>query len=411
MNEEKKATKNIIMLYGLNLAQLVLPLATLPYLTRVLSVSGYGAVSYVKAVMVYMTLIIEFGFILSGTKEVVDASNNTKRLGKIMGKVTQGKLILATVSFIVLIVMIRCIPILSHYSLFTILSFVPPFLSIFLFDYLFRGLEKMQILTIRYLITKGVSTVLTFVFIKNDSEINLIPVLDIVGSIVAIVWIYHEFKKLNIVISFVPLSNVLENLKLSFVYFLSSIATTAFGAFNTFCVGIFLSPKDVAYWGVVMSMVGAVQSMYSPISDGIYPNMIRTQSLKLFMKVVLFFIPLLIMGSIVVYFGSNIILLIVGGTKYSYSARYLRECIPLLVISFFSILFGWPLLGAIGKVRQTTFSTVLTSIIQVVGILLLYVFHAFTIDYLILIRTVTELFMAVLRLGFAYKYKSNFSMN
>ena len=294
MNEGKKATKNIVMLYGLNLAQLVLPLFTLPYLTRVLSVDGYGVVNYVRAVMGYMTLIIEFGFILSGTKEIVDAKNDKEKIGKIVGKITQGKLILTVISFALLLIMIKLIPILSRHSLFSILSFVPAFLSIFLFDYLFRGLERMQILTIRYLITKGISTVLTFIVIKNDSDINLIPILDIIGTVVAIIWIYYELKNNSIKIKFVSIKEVLQNLRLSFIYFLSSIATTAFGALNTICVGIYLSSADVAYWGVVMSIVGAVQSMYAPISDGIYPNMIKTKSLNLFFKIILFFVPFLL---------------------------------------------------------------------------------------------------------------------
>ena len=409
MKEEQKVTKNIIMLYGLNIAQLALPLITLPYLTRILSVNGYGVVSYVKSLMVYMTLIIEFGFILSGTKEVVDAKNDREKIGRIVGKITQAKLLLSIVSFIVLIAMIEFIPILHDYPLFTILSFGNPFLSIFLFDYLFRGLEKMQVLTIRYLIMKGISTALTFLLIKNDNQIDLIPILDIIGSIFAIVWIRYEMVRLNIKIIFVSFRKVITNLKVSFTYFLSSIATTAFVAFNTLIVGLYLTRRSVAYWGVVISMVSAIQTMYSPISDGIYPNMIRTKSIKLFMKIIACLTPLLIIGSFIVYFGADLIIQIVGGDKYVYAARYLIEFIPFLSISFFSVMFGWPLLGAIGRVKETTFTTVLTAIIQVLGIILLVLFNLLTISNLIILRTATELFMAILRLGFTIKYRSEFN--
>ena len=53
------------MLYIMNIAKLVFPLITLPYLTRVLSVDCYGVVSYVKATMVYAQLVVDFGFMLS----------------------------------------------------------------------------------------------------------------------------------------------------------------------------------------------------------------------------------------------------------------------------------------------------------------------------------------------------------
>ena len=65
--KQKNVLKNIIMLYGMSIAKIVFPLLTLPYLTRVLSVESYGVVSYVKAVMQYMQLGVDFGFMLSGT--------------------------------------------------------------------------------------------------------------------------------------------------------------------------------------------------------------------------------------------------------------------------------------------------------------------------------------------------------
>ena len=64
------------MLYGMSIAKIVFPLLTLPYLTRVLSVESYGVVSYVKAVMQYMQLVVDFGFMLSGTKDIVNAKND-----------------------------------------------------------------------------------------------------------------------------------------------------------------------------------------------------------------------------------------------------------------------------------------------------------------------------------------------
>ena len=68
---KRNILKNIIMLYGLSIAKIVFPLLTLPYLTRVLSVDTYGVVSYVKTIMTYMQIFVDFGFILSGTKDII----------------------------------------------------------------------------------------------------------------------------------------------------------------------------------------------------------------------------------------------------------------------------------------------------------------------------------------------------
>lgn len=405
---DKRVTNNIVMLYILNITQLALPLVTLPYLTRVLSVSGYGIVSYVKSLIIYATLIIEFGYLLSGTREVVNAKSDKQKLGLIMGRITEAKLLLSLVAFAALLGMIAVVPLLHRYPIFTILSFGTPFLSIFLFDYLFRGLERMEIITYRFLIMKSISTVLTFVLIHGDQQLLLIPLLDVLGSLVAIIWVWHEIRKMGIHIKFDRLVNVWDSLKVSFTYFISNVASTAFGALNTLFVGIYLSAADVAYWGLIMTMIGAVQSLYTPISDGIYPHMIATKSLCLLGRIVLLFTPLLVLGGIIAYFGAHLIMLIIGGSKYLIAAQYLRKCVPLLVISFYALIFGWPALGAIDKVRETTITTLVAAVLQVIGLFLLIISHHFTLPLLILVRTLTEAVMAGMRMGYLWRFRKLF---
>lgn len=53
--DSKNIVKNIVMLLIMNMAKLVFPLFTLPYLTRILTTNLYGSVSYVKAVMEKMS--------------------------------------------------------------------------------------------------------------------------------------------------------------------------------------------------------------------------------------------------------------------------------------------------------------------------------------------------------------------
>ena len=92
--EEKNATRNTFMLYLMNIAKMVFPLLTLPYLTRVMSTPAYGVVTYVKAVMQYMQLLLAFGFSLSATKEIVGANLDREKLSRILGDVQVAKLLL-----------------------------------------------------------------------------------------------------------------------------------------------------------------------------------------------------------------------------------------------------------------------------------------------------------------------------
>lgn len=396
------------MLYIMNIVQIVLPLITLPYLARILSISNYGVVSYVKSIMVYANLIMQFGFLLSGTRKIVEAKGNLIKIGKIIGCLTQARMILSIVSFVVLCTMIISIKILRNNALFTLLMFIPIFLDAFLFEFLFRGLEKMHIITIRYLMTKGISTILTFIIIRKNSDMILLPMLDIFSSFVAIIWIQFELKKMKIHIYRDSLRNSIQALSDSFVYFISEMSSTVFNALNTVLVGIFLSSHEIAYWGLVLAFIGAVQSLYYPVSDGIYPEMVKNHSIKLFSKILLIFTPLIIIGCAIVYFGASLIMFIVGGSKYTGAAYLLRVSVPLLFVLFYSILCGWPLLGAINKNKEVTFTTILGAIFQILGLIILILTHNFTLITILVLRTLSEAVILFSRLKLFLKYRSLF---
>lgn len=94
-----KVVQNTVMLYLMNFAKIALPLITLPYLTRVLSLNNYGTFTYVKTVMTYMQLIIDFGFLFSATKDIVEAGKDKKKIGSITGNVLIAKFILSFFHF------------------------------------------------------------------------------------------------------------------------------------------------------------------------------------------------------------------------------------------------------------------------------------------------------------------------
>lgn len=418
INEEKAYTKkttlfNTAMLYILTIAKIVFPLITLPYLTRILSKDCYGVVSYVKSYIVYAQLIVDFGFILSSVKDIVKCNGDKDKIGIVAGQTFLAKILLAFVAFIITIVCCFTIPILKEYFLFTILSYLVVFLSCFLADFLFRGIEKMHYISIVFVVMKTISTALTFVFVKNDGDILWIPILDIISSFVAIaVTLFLVAVKIRLKIRIVSFITSIIMIKDSFFYFISNMATTAFGALNTLLIGIFILDKaEIAYWSLCSTVVAAIQSLYTPITNGVYPYMIKHKNLGYIHKVLLVTMPILTIGAVVGFFTSKVILNILGGEKYVEAYVLLRCLIPLIYISFPSMLYGWPTLGAIGKVKQTSITTIVASIAQIIGLFLLILSNHFTLIAIAWLRFAVELLLFGQRFFLTYKYKGLFLKN
>lgn len=406
--KQKNVLKNIIMLYGMSIAKIVFPLLTLPYLTRVLSVESYGVVSYVKAVMQYMQLAVDFGFMLSGTRDIVNAKNDHEKLEKEVGDILLARIILAVVAFIALLGMIAMIPLLRVNAGYTLLAFATVFLSVFLLDYFFRGIEKMQVITLRFVTMRGIATAMTFVFVHSDKDILFVPLLDAIGSLVAVILVFVELKKENIAIRFSGVKTALEKLKASFVCFASDMATTAFGALNTLLIGAFLPATDVAFWSVCMQLIGAVQTMYTPIADGIYPEMIKTKSWKFIKRLLMIFMPIVFAGSAFSIAVAPYVLQIVGGEQYVAATSLFRALVPVLIFSFPGIVLGWPTLGALDKAAQVTKTTILSAVVQVASLLLLIATGRFTVMWIAIFRCVTEFVLMTSRGWYCWKYRKEF---
>lgn len=405
---KNKVLGNTLMLYIMTFAKMIFPLITLPYLTRILTVDGYAVVSYVKSAMIYMQVFLDFGFLLSATKDIVKVIDNNQSVSEILGETLQAKFILTILASIVISIAIFTIPMLRENVLYTYLSFGAILMSILLPDFLFRGIEQMQAITIRFIIMRGIATVLTFVVIKGDEQLLLIPVLDIIGTLAAVVWTWLEIKKIGYRIIWVQWHRAFSSLKKSFIYFLSDASTTVFGALNTLLVGIYLSKTDVAYWSVVMQLIAAVQSLYSPINNGIYPHMVREKNIKIPVRIFLILIPLIIGGTVFAFITGEWWLVTISGEKYRGAITVFRYMLPLLIISFPSMLFGWPCLGAIDKQKQVTQSTIVAAVVQVAILFAFIITKKFNLITIALARLVSESIMLFLRVYYCFKYRNDF---
>ena len=400
--------KNTSSLYILNIVKLLFPLLTLPYLTRVLSLDAYGMVTYVKALIAYVQLVIDFGFMLSATKNIVNACANPSKIGRIVGDTLAEKIFLSIISILIYSILMWQIPIMRENILFSVLYLLATVTNIFIFDFLFRGIEKMHAVAIPYVVSKTIITILTFIVVKDDSSILWIPILEGVGNLVAAVVSYGFLHHYGIKLSFSDLPVWVKDLKESSIYFLSNFATTIFGVFTTVISGFYLQSQEIAFWGIALQLLSAAKSLYNPIANSLYPHMIRTKDIQSVKKINRIMLVLIIFGVLIVLFFSNQILSIIGGEKYTISADFLKYLLPAFVASFYSMTYGWPVLGAIDKVKETTMTTILASIIQILGLGIFILSDNFSLVTLAICSSMSEVVLWISRYLIYFKNRSLF---
>ena len=399
--------KNTMMLYVLQFSTYFFSFIVVPYETRVLGPEIYGLVGAAAAAMVYFQNVIDFGFILSGTEDAALHREDRRYLSGLFTSVTLAKLFLAVVSAAVLMVLCRCIAVWGGHTLFYFLYFLSVFLASLMPDYLYRGLEQMEVITVRAVCIKAFFTVMIFVLLRDASQYYLIPVLNIIGNGAAFLGVYvHLKRKLGIGFCPVRVGEVAGVLRRSLPFFYSRVATTVYTATNTVVLNIISGTGAVTgYYTGADKLITTAKSGMSPISDSMYPYMVKNRDFKLVKKTLKVLMPLIVLGCIVVGIFAEPLCVWFLGAEYADSAKVLRVMLPVVVVILPSYILGFPTLSPMGLAKHANYSTIVGSVFYIAAMIVLFAANHVTMLTLGLLTSATEILIFLYRLIVVWHYR------
>jgi len=408
--------KNTLWQYGLQILKYLFPLLLIPYLTRILGTEGYAVYAYVLSFMGVVQTIADFGFTLSGTKKVVDLRGDTAALSRLVGAITVARLMLLCGLFFCVMVVTRFIPIMAENTVYVIWAFFATAGRTVLPDFIFQGNERMGPLTTRYFASKGVQVALTILLVRGPGDLILVAVADVLSEIVDIAWSYRAQKRLfGVGIARPTFKESFEELRVSAIYCVSNVSSSLFSGFTTVIIGLAITSKtDIAFWSLTLTTVNAVQSLYTPIANSLYPHMIKNRDFGFARKLALVALPVLVLGIVAYCALSKPIMLVLGGPEYVGGAHVMWMISPIFIFSFYGILIGWPVLGAMGHVKELTVSTLFTGIVNVVSLLALYLAGLITLDVICVARWGCDALLLLVRVFMLWRVarsKTDFHKN
>ncbi|MBD5447477.1 MAG: oligosaccharide flippase family protein [Treponema sp.] len=397
-SNERTVAKNTFFLYLMTVSSYVFPVFTFPYITRVLGAEKYGVVVLSNAVMQYFQMFFEFGFILSATSEISLSRDDRRRVAEITYGVILAKIILSLFGLVVLVALCSFVDKFLEMRKFLFLSYIGIFLTVFLPDYLFRGMERMGILTYRVILSRLVQLVLIFLLIRTGDDYMRYPVAAIGGNLLAVALTWMEvLKKLKVYPVRIPFKEALAQLKRSSPFFISRVAVSMYQTLNTVLLGLRFPSADLAQYGAANNLTSCARSCISPISDGIYPYMVKNRNYRLVKRLVLVLEPVIVAGCIAFYFVSPWLIRLFCGAGYEGAVPVFRAMLPLVVISLPTYLFGYPLMGALGIIRIANLSVIVGSVFHLLGLGVLYLAGKMGFISIALLTFATEVVVLAIR--------------
>jgi PST family polysaccharide transporter len=368
-----RLVENFFSLSALNAISFLVPLITVPYLTRILGPEKFGLVSFGLVVMQYFIILTSFGFAFSATQQISIHRDNRQKVSDIFSAVISFKLLLTLLSGLILLVLILTVEQFSKDYLVFVFSFGIVIGDALLPVWLFQGMEKMRFITLVNFVSKVLFTLLIFVFVRSEGDYLIVPLFNTAGylcaGLISFVIAYRTFK---LKISLPKAHIIAEQVKESWSIFVSTLSINLYRNANTLLLGLLTGNYTlVGFYSSAEKIIKGLQSLVSPVSDALFPHLSRrldnkaeTSGLQLMSRLgKYYFLGLLAMSLVLVIFAKPIVLLVLGE---KFAASIMDTRIMSFVILFGGMNYFLGILGLVnmGRKKQFMLFVLITGIVS-----------------------------------------------
>ncbi len=404
--DKKRLFSNFLSLSILQGANYILPLLTLPYLVRVLGPEKFGLIMFAQAFVQYFVILTDYGFNLSATREISIHRDNKEKVSEIFSSVMIIKFSLLIISFIILTLIVFSFEKFRKDWLIYYLTFGMVVGQVLFPIWFFQGIEKMKYITFLNILAKSIFTIAIFVFVHKISDYIYVPLLNSLGFIIAgILALWIVFKDFGIR-GYIPnLKALTQYLKESTQFFLSRISISIYTFTNTFVLGLFTNNTMVGYYSIAEKLYIALQQIYQPIVNTLYPYVAHAKNISLYKKIFKLVNLTNVIVVIILFLLANVVINTIFGEGLNTSVNIFRILLISAVIVVPSILLGYPFLAALGYAKYANMSVVLGSLIHLSGLGILYLTNMINIYTVAIMVVITETFVLSIRLFGVIKNK------
>ena len=260
-----KVIKNYLYNLSYQILTIILPIITVPYITRIFTSEDLGNYGFYNSIVSYFSLFAMLGIGLYGTKQIASASDVSNTFWNIYAI----QLIASVLAMSVYVIAIFSIPQMS--------GMIPLILGVTLFSkmidisWLFAGKEDFKKITLRNVIIRVIGVISIFTFIKSSGDLYLyvflIVIFDFLGQLV--MWVPAK-KFLNRPIF--NCKNIKKNIHPVVLLFLPQVAVSLYVVLDRTLLGILGSYSDVGIYEQGQKLISILLKVVSSLGAVMLPR-------------------------------------------------------------------------------------------------------------------------------------------
>ncbi len=369
-SDKKSLISNLSWLFCMRIVGYLFPMLTLPYLARVIGVSGYGKIAFASAVTLWVMTITNWGFSYTATRDVARCRDDNERVSDIYSDVLWSRLFVMALCFVLLFVLSTVVPSLRSESLLLLFSLLSVPGHVLFPEWFFQAMEKMKYITLFNFIIRLIFTLAVFLFIKEKSDYVLQPLFLSLGYIFSgILAQFIIVRKWNVRIRAFSLSRVFDTLRHGADIFVAEFMPNLYNSFSQLLLSQVVGYSANGMYDAGNKFFALSKQLFSLLSQTFFPFLSRNRSGHGNYAKLSFYLSLLV--SLFLFVGAPYLIGWFYTEEFSESVRVLR----VLAVSF-PFLSLWNVYGVNGLVlegRETKYRQIVMWV-SVVGFVLSFPF-------------------------------------
>ena len=267
---------NALALYLTQFGTLLIPLATLPYLARVLRPEGWGLVVFAQSFAAWLSLLIEYGFRLSMTRELARRRDDPDATAQIVSHAFAAQVVLAAVSTVAAAVAWFLVPRFQEATGHLVLALVLAIALGFSPAWYFQGVERVRAYAAATLAGQLIYLVGVFAVVRDPSDGWKVLALQAAAVGAVTVFCLTRVARAVRVAPFAA-AGAARALRGGFGLFLFLNLVTLYTAANAFLLGL-VAPaatamRTVSYFAGAERLLRGVLGLFAPIAQALYPRL------------------------------------------------------------------------------------------------------------------------------------------
>ena len=326
----------------LQVANYLIPFLVLPIISRILGASLFGSVSYAQNIVTYLTLLINYGFEYSATRQISIAREDKAKTDAIFWSVIAAKGMLLILSFAILAVLpfcmerVACDPKLYIYTALANIGIV------FFPTWYLQGVQQMDKMAWANFFTKLLGAVLVLSLVREASAYRLYPLLMSASSILigigAMIYVIRHFGISRPVLSRQTLREVMQA---GAPIFLNNVFVALYTTANMTILGMYAADDVIGYFSGAQRLIQALNMVVvMPVSMAVFPEISRrfaqskAQGAKFLKQVLLLAGAAAAAVSLITFLCAPLMIRIMYGAGFAPSIELLKwlSPIPFLVM-------------------------------------------------------------------------------